>query len=409
MSLSAPALPNPNFPSQPLERQVPAVDSDPLELTIVMPCLNEELTVGTCVEKALRSLRELGIRGEVIVSDNGSTDRSVEIAEAAGARVVHQTCKGYGNALRKGFEEAGGKFVIMGDADDSYDFTDLERFVVLLRSGADMVMGNRLSGEIKPGAMPWHHRWVGNPALSAFLRILFRTSVSDSHCGMRGLRRDAYHRLGLQMPGMEFASEMVIKATLAGLTIVEIPIVLWPDGRNRPPHLRSFRDGWRHLRFMLMCCPAFLFVLPGLFLTVLAITAMIIALVAGHGMYDRALGPNFLTGVSLLSVTGSHLMYFGFLAKLYSHRMDHIFADPKIAWLMRYFTLERGIMFGLGVFLAGLACAAPVLIRWIQTQGVNSPGLWILGATLITLGLEAVFGSFLIAVLELKHESQRTA
>jgi len=373
-----------------------------------MPCLNEELTVGICVEKAIRTMRELGIRGEVVISDNGSTDRSIEIAEAAGARVVRQTLKGYGNALRKGFEEARGTYFIMGDCDDSYDFTDLERFVQRLRSGADMVMGNRLKGEIKPGAMPWHHRWIGNPALSTFLRMLFRTPVGDSHCGMRGLRREAYQRLGLQMPGMEFASEMVIKASLAGLKIDEIPIVLWPDGRDRPPHLRSFRDGWRHLRFMLMCCPAFLFVLPGLLLMLVAIAAMVLALGAGFGAYDRQLGPNFFVGVALLSISGSHLMFFGFVAKLYSHRMDRIFADPKVTWFMRRFSLERGIIAGICVILAGVACAAPVLVGWLQTQTVSSPGLWILGATLMTLGLEAVFGSFLIGVLELNQEGQKS-
>src|SRR5262245_15190301 len=178
---------------------------------------------------------------------------------------------------------------------------------------------------------------------------------------------------------------MVIKASLAGLSIEQIPIVLWPDGRDRPPHLRSFRDGWRHLRFMLMCCPAFLFVLPGLGLTVLALAAIIAALAAGYGTYDRELGPNFLFAVALLSITGSHLMFFGFLAKLYTHRMDHIFEDPKVTWLMKYFSLERGILVGLALCVAGLACAAPVLIEWARTQNVGSPGFWILGTTLLTL------------------------
>ena len=216
-----------------LERgNLPPSDESELELTIVMPCLNEALTVGTCVAKALRTMRELGIEGEVVIVDNGSTDRSVEIATTAGARVVYHPLKGYGNALRRGFLEARGRFIVMGDADDSYDFTDIKRFVDKLRAGADLVMGNRLAGEIKPGAMPWLHRWVGNPLLSGFLNLLFRTGVGDSHCGMRGFRKDAVMRMNLQMPGMELASEMVIKSSLVGLRIEEIPITLWPDGRT---------------------------------------------------------------------------------------------------------------------------------------------------------------------------------
>jgi glycosyltransferase involved in cell wall biosynthesis len=253
----------------------------PLELTVVMPCLNEERTLPVCVEKAIATMQRLGIHGEVLVVDNGSTDRSVEVARRAGARVSYQPLRGYGNALRKGFEDADGRFIIMGDCDDSYDFTDLERFVTRLRGGADLVMGNRLRGEIKPGAMPWSHRWIGNPLLSTFLNVLYRTGVGDSHCGMRGFTKEAFRKMNLLMPGMELASEMVIKSSLAGLRIEEIPITLWPDGRDRPPHLRSFRDGLRHLRFMLMCSPMFLFVLPGLALTLLGLLAIPAAVLAG--------------------------------------------------------------------------------------------------------------------------------
>jgi glycosyltransferase involved in cell wall biosynthesis len=217
--------------------------AEAMELSVVMPCLNEEKTVAICVEKAVRTMRQLGIAGEVVVVDNGSTDRSVEVACAAGARVVQQPLKGYGNALRFGFEEARGRFLIMADCDDSYDLTDLDRFVQRLRAGADLVMGNRLKGEIKPGAMPWLHRWVGNPVLSGFLNLLFHTKAGDTHCGMRGFTKDAYRRMCLKMPGMELASEMVLKAALAKLRIEEIPITLYRDGRDRRPHLRSFRDG----------------------------------------------------------------------------------------------------------------------------------------------------------------------
>jgi glycosyltransferase involved in cell wall biosynthesis len=233
-------------------KERPGEEPGALELSVVMPCLNEERTVGVCVAKALRTMRELGVEGEVVVVDNGSTDRSVELAEQAGARVVRHPLRGYGNALRRGFAEARGRYIIMGDCDDSYDFTDLGRFVDGLRAGADVVMGNRMRGEIKPGAMPWLHRRVGNPGLSWLVNLLFRTDAHDVYCGMRGFRRDAVGRMNLHMPGMELAPEMVIKSALAGLAVEEIPITLWPDGRDRRPHLRSFRDGWRGLRFILI-------------------------------------------------------------------------------------------------------------------------------------------------------------
>jgi glycosyltransferase involved in cell wall biosynthesis len=226
-----------------------------VEVSVVMPCLNEARTVGRCVAKALRALRDLGVSGEVIVADNGSTDGSPDIARRNGARVVHVKRKGYGSALQGGIAAARGRYVIMGDADDSYDFGDLRPFVERLRAGDDLVMGNRFKGGIRPGAMPWLHRYVGNPVLTGLLNLFFRTPAGDAHCGLRGFRKDSYHRLGLTSPGMEFASEMVVKASLQRQKISEVPTVLYPDGRDRPPHLRSFRDGWRHLRLLLRMSP----------------------------------------------------------------------------------------------------------------------------------------------------------
>jgi glycosyltransferase involved in cell wall biosynthesis len=223
-----------------------------LEVSVVMPCLNEARTVGRCVAKALASLAEMGALGEVIVADNGSSDGSQELAERAGARVVNVAEKGYGSALQGGIAAARGKFIIMGDADDSYDFTRLLPFITSLRQGYELVMGNRFKGGIKPGAMPWLHRYVGNPVLTGILNLFFRTPIKDAHCGLRGFRKDAYERLKLTTPGMEFASEMVVKASLNKQKIGEVPTTLSPDGRDRPPHLRSFRDGWRHLRFLLV-------------------------------------------------------------------------------------------------------------------------------------------------------------
>ncbi len=379
----------------------------PIELSVVMPCLNEEQTLPICIRKAMTAMQDLGIVGEVVVADNGSTDRSVELAEQGGARVVHQPLRGYGNALRAGFEEARGRFVIMGDCDDSYDFTDLGRFVDRLRGGAELVVGNRLAGEIKPGAMPWLHRWIGNPLLSRFLNLLFRTGVGDTQCGMRGFTKEAVARMRLQMPGMELASEMVIKSSMAGLKIQEIPITLFPDGRTRRPHLRSFRDGWRHLRFMLMCSPLFLFILPGLLLTLAGVAAIPAALLAGYGKYSNVFGPNFMYTASLLSIVGSNLLVFGFLAKLYTHQIDPVFEDARMTKLLSWFSVERGLLLGAGLILAAAAFGVPVLIHWLRTLEVFSPGYWVLAGTLFTLGVEAIFASFLVGILDLPREKRR--
>ena len=234
-----------------------------IEVSLVIPCLNEAQSLALCIQKATAAFKAAGIRGEVIVADNGSTDGSIEIARRQEARLVHATRRGYGNALRAGVEAARGRFIIMGDADESYDFNEIPRFCAKWREGSDLVMGNRFAGEIRPGAMPWHHRYIGNPVLTALLNVFFHAGVGDVHCGMRGFTYKLYERLDLRTTGMEFASELVIKAARLGARITEIPITLWPDKRGRPPHLRSFRDGWRHLRFMLLCAPNWLFLLPG--------------------------------------------------------------------------------------------------------------------------------------------------
>jgi glycosyltransferase involved in cell wall biosynthesis len=391
----------------PRPRAAETAAAEPVELTVVMPCLNEERTVGTCVAKAVRTMRELGVAGEVVVVDNGSTDGSVAVAEAAGARVVSHPLKGYGNALRRGFAEAKGTFIIMGDADDSYDFTDLGRFVEKLRGGADLVMGNRLAGEVKPGAMPWLHRWVGNPGLTWVLNLLFDTGVGDSNCGMRGFRKDAVARMNLHMPGMEFASEMVIKARLAKLHVEEIPITLWPDGRDRPPHLRSFRDGWRVLRFMLMCCPTALFILPGLFLTVLGLVVIPAVALAGYGTFQDSPGPNFLYTASLVALGGWHLCVFGFLAKLHTHLVDPVFRDRRVERLTRLFTVNRGLVGGLVMMASGVALGVPVFLHWLESRAVPVPAQWVFAGTVFMLGLETAFLAFLVGILDLQREGER--
>lgn len=393
--------------SSPHTTACPPPTDEPLEVSVVMPCLNEERTVGRCVEKALQTLQRLGIRGEVLVVDNGSSDGSVAAARQAGARVVEHPQRGYGNALRRGFDESRGRWIVMGDCDESYDFGEVGRFVERLRGGAELVMGNRLGGEIKPGAMPWLHRWIGNPGLTWFLNLLYRTGVSDAHCGLRGFSREACRRMNLRMPGMELASEMVIKASKAGLRIEEIPITLWPDGRGRPPHLRSFRDGWRHLRFMLLCSPVFLFLLPGVLLTLLGLAAIPAAVLAGYGVFDNVFGPNFMYTASLLAISGSHVLAFGFLARLQAHLADPVFEDPRIDKLSRLWTVERGLIAGFGLIAVAGVIAAPVLLTWWRTTTVPSPGQWIFAGTLFVLGLEAIFTSFLVSVVDLLRQRER--
>jgi hypothetical protein len=268
-------------------------------------------------------------------------------------------------------------------------------------------MGNRLQGGIKPKAMPWLHRRLGNPGLTWFLNLLFRTNAGDVYCGMRGMRKDAIRRMNLQMPGMELAPEMVIKSTLAKLRVDEIPITLWPDGRDRKPHLRSFRDGWRGLRFMLMCSPTALFVLPGLLLTIVGVLAIPAVMLAGYGTYRTFFSPNFLFGCSVLAVCGWHLLLFGFLAKLHAHHVDPVFRDERVERLAAAFTVNRGLLAGLGLLGLSAAFGVPVLVHWFRTFTLPLPGQWILAGTLFLLGFETVFASFLIGILDLRRESAR--
>jgi glycosyltransferase involved in cell wall biosynthesis len=337
------------------------------ELTVLMPCLNESRTVQSCVRSALRYLETARIDGEVLISDNGSTDGSVQLAEAAGARVVHAPARGYGAALQMGIREARGSFIIIGDADCSYDFSALDGFVQRLRGGAQLVMGNRFKGEIKPGAMPFLHRYLGNPVLSAIGRLFFRIPISDFHCGLRGFSREAILQLGLVTQGMEFASEMVAKAALAKLRIEETPTTLSPDGRDRPPHLRTWRDGWRHLRFLLLFCPRWLFLYPGL----------ILMLMGTVGFAGLAMGPVALSSFTLdihsmlymsaAMVLGTQLVQLAFLTKWVGVLSGVV---PSPPWLERskgVLTLEAGLLVGVLMFLCGMAVSLALLFQWGNT------------------------------------------
>lgn len=374
------------------------------ELSVVMPCLNEEETLGICIEKANNTIKELGIDAEVVIADNGSTDRSVEIAESLGARVIHQPLKGYGNAYLAGFAGARGKYLMMGDSDDSYDWTEIGRFLNPLREGADMVMGTRLKGEIKPGAMPFLHRYLGNPVLTWILNVLFRTGISDSHCGMRAFTKDAYERMHLKTSGMEFASEMVIKASKAKLNITEIPITLHPDKRTRPPHLRTWRDGWRHLSFMLMYSPTWLFLIPGLILLLLGVGTMAALYPGPLTLFGREFDVHTMMLGSLFAILGVQVLTTGLFAKVHTYERHFDRQDPILRTLAKSFNLEKGLVLGLLVFLVGFILDFSVLRQWIAVDFGTLSALRpaIVGGTLMAVGAQIVFSSFFLSMLSVK-------
>jgi glycosyltransferase involved in cell wall biosynthesis len=385
---------------------VSTAQAQQLELTVVMPCLNEAETVGVCVEKALRAFAEHGIAGEVVLADNGSTDGSQDLARAAGARVVEVHSRGYGNALRGGIEAARGRFVIMGDADDSYDFSQLEPFVAKLREGWELVMGNRFRGGVERGAMPWKNRWIGNPALSGLGRLFFRAPVGDFHCGLRGFSVDAFRRMGLRTTGMEFASEMVIKAHLKGMRITEVPIRLYPDGRSRPPHLHPWRDGWRHLRFMLLFSPRWLFLVPGLLLV--AVGAVVSAALVSGPFYLGNVGFDIhtLLVAAFLCVLGYQLVVFAVFSRVYAVIEGFHPHQRILDRMMRFARLESGLLAGALLLLGGALVLGFAVWGWREVgfgslDPRNTMRQLIPAVTLMTLGVQTVFASFFLSLLGL--------
>jgi glycosyltransferase involved in cell wall biosynthesis len=380
--------------------------SDP-ELSIVMPCLNEAETLPRCVEKALRFLREHQVAGEVLVADNGSTDGSPDLAAKLGARVVAVAERGYGNALRGGIAAARGRFVVMGDADDSYDFAALGAFIEKLRAGADLVQGCRLpagGGTIEPDAMPPSHRWLGNPLFSTLARRMFRVPVNDIYCGLRGFRRDLIPKLDLRCEGMEFATEMLIKASQRGARIEEVPVTLHRDGRTaHPPHLRTFRDGWRTLRFFLICSPRWLFVYPGLALLALGALGFGVAM-PGLTFFGATFDAHTLLFASLALMVGYQSVLFGWLARTLAAREGFLPETQLLTRLREVLSLERGLLFGGVALVAGVGLLLAAVAQW-QAAGFGRLDYahtmrWVIpGVTLTALGFQTVLASFFVAVL----------
>lgn len=373
-----------------------------VEVSVVIPCLNEVNSIGICIEKSLRAFESEGLSGEVVVADNGSSDGSGAVAEAHGARVVKVSQRGYGAALRAGIKESRGHFIIMGDADDSYDFSEIPRFIRKWREGYQVVMGNRFQGGIQPGAMPPLHKYFGNPGITALLNTMFHAHIGDSYCGMRGFTRELYDRLDLRSSGMEFALEMIIKAAQIGARISEIPIVLWPDKRGRPPHLRSFRDGWRSLRFMLLYAPNWLFLLPGALLLLAGLTLVFWLLPGPRNLTQRVVLDlhTMIFGV-IFTLMGAQIISVGFFAKVfsYSERFDR--NSVSLKRILRRLQLEHGLLTGAIFFFSGFAGCARVLWHWaaagfgplFEIRAVLFWSMWLF------LGVQVIFASFFLSML----------
>ena len=369
---------------------------DELELTILMPCLNEEATLETCIKKAKKSIEENKIKGEVLIADNGSTDNSIEIAKKNGARVINVPVKGYGSALIEGTKQAYGKYVIMGDADDSYDFSNIMPYVEKLREGYDLVMGNRYKGGIDKDAMPWSHKYIGTPVISFLGRLFYKSKIGDFNCGMRGFNREAILNLDLRCTGMEYASEMIVQANLNNLKIAEIPTTLKKDGRTRPPHLRTFSDGWRHLKFLLTYSPKWLFLYPGLIIILIAIIGFIVAFV-NDGNMTIGLLPEILCGG--LIVLGLQMLFFFYIAKTYAINSGMNPKNDKFDKIKKIITMEKGIVLGFIIGIIGIIISIYSIINRDETLNMA-----ILGIYGIIIGIQLVFSSFLLGIINIKSK-----
>ncbi len=384
--------------------------SQQIELTVVMPCLNEAETIGTCISKAMNWMKQNSVSGEVVIGDNGSTDGSQALAEGLGARVIAVPRKGYGSALMGAIEAAKGKYVIMGDSDDSYDFANLGPFLTELRNGHDLVMGNRFKGGIAEGAMPFLHRYLGNPVLSFIGRLFFNCPVRDFHCGLRGFRQDLVTILDLKTTGMEFASEMVVKSTLFKVKITEVPTTLSKDGRTRPPHLRTWRDGWRHLRFLLIYSPRWLFLYPGIFLMALGLILGLFIMQGPLGLFQHVyFDTNTLLYAGAFTIIGFQAVTFGVFTRTYAVEAGFLPAKDSLERIIEKFSVEMGLIIGLIVFLAGLGGTFYSLYVWEQSHfgQLDYPKILrvvIPSVVSIIIGLQTVLSSFFLGVLSVNKK-----
>lgn len=373
-----------------------------VEVSVILPCLNEEKTIEACIRKSKEAFGRDGIDGEVVVVDNGSTDRSMEIAERAGARIVKETRKGYGSALRRGIEEAAGKYLVMGDADDTYDFSQLGAFVAKLREGYGLVMGSRFKGKILPGAMSWSHRYVGNPILSGMLRVFFGGGISDSHCGLRAFSREAYKKMELRTTGMEFASEMVIHALKKKLRITEIPITYYP--RRGESKLESFRDAWRHMRFMLIYSPGYLFILPGILIFMISFAVSVRLLLSPMHLFGRPWDIHVMVFSSMFALLGWQIVNIGIAAKTFARVIS--LEEGKLGNdILNFMTLERTLIFGLSLVLLGVCIAGYIIAVWVRNDfgELAQVKTGVFSLTLIVMGLQTVFTAFLSSMLQIKY------
>lgn len=382
-------------------------ETDMPEISIVLPCLNEERTIGKCIEKALWALSHCEFTGEIVVADNGSTDRSVEICEQYGVRVVHQPNRGYGNAYLKGIQAARGQYIVIADSDDTYDLREVVRFIEPLRQGYDLVMGNRFRGEILPGSMTWSHQYIGNPMLSGLLKLMFSTDVGDSHSGIRSFTREAYQRLKLRAPGMEFASEMVINAAKLGLKIAEVPVTYYP--REGDSKLRTIRDGWRHLRYMLLRSPTHLFTLPGAAMVLIGMLAMVPFLWGPVVIAGRPFDIHAMLLIGLCALVGYQIVILGVYARLFAIWEGIDVIDGSLRAFLQRFNLERGLLLGGGLVCLGIAVGGLVLAKWLSSDlgelSLRDTRLTFFAFISIVLGLQTVFSSFYLATMLGFHSS----
>jgi glycosyltransferase involved in cell wall biosynthesis len=384
----------------------PITNGDGADVSIVIPCLNEEETLPSCIRKAEEGLDAAGLRGEILVVDNGSTDLSVEISESLGATVVSESTRGYGAALRRGFADSRAAYIVMADADDSYDFRGVGAFVEKLSEGWDLVMGSRLKGTIAPGAMPWTHRHLGTPVLTWFINRLYGARISDANCGMRGFTRDAVRRMDLRTTGMELASEMVIRSAKANLKVTEVPIDFYRDGRGRPPHLRSFRDGWRHMAFILSMAPDNIFIKPGLAIAALAFLASVVLLVFGRiELGGLSISHNTMIAGIMMVIVGVHLAYVGIYSKLFTFSRGYVEETAGIRLLLRFSRLEVGLVVGLLLLLATSLGFAVVIVAW-TASGLGELGLVyqrvsLFSAMLLIVGVQIMAASFFLNMVGL--------